>query len=79
MLESNWPHEEHHGITWLNKPMHKELAMVGLTYGNQAELFWAYSRAAILVKVPPRGSRDLTPRKVEEPPVERGHVDVAVF
>lgn len=53
--------------------------MVGMTYGNQAELDWAYSRAAILVTVPPRAVRDLSSRKVEEPPVERGHVDVAVF
>ncbi|KAE8442380.1 hypothetical protein EG329_003396 [Mollisiaceae sp. DMI_Dod_QoI] len=60
-LKTNWPHEERVDITWLNTPReHDELAMVTLTYGNQAELDWCYSNAAILVKIPPRAERDGT-------------------
>lgn len=57
----------------------KELAMVNLTYGNEASLEWCYSHAAILVTVPARGEREKEAKKMIEPSVKPSLIDVATF
>jgi hypothetical protein len=44
-------------ITWLNGKKFKEVQVVRLRYGNQAELKWVYSSAAIMVEIPEWGRK----------------------
>ncbi|KAL8948013.1 MAG: hypothetical protein Q9222_005764 [Ikaeria aurantiellina] len=53
----NWPHEKILKIVWMNEPQHEDFAYAGLAYGNNAELDFKFSAAAILVRVPNRGAR----------------------
>jgi hypothetical protein len=48
-------------MVWLNNETKhgRELAMVNLKYGNEAELDWTYSHAAILVHIPNKTARQL--------------------
>lgn len=60
-MESNWPHERKH-VHWLRgaNGVPKELAIVGIAYGNQASLDTAYSYAAIIVTIPKIGEEGRT-------------------
>lgn len=64
---------------WLNQPGDKEIALVRMVYGNQAELDWVYSHAAILVTVPTRERRDNDGKKASDSPVKQNLIDVATF
>lgn len=50
-----------------------------MVYGNQAELDWVYSHAAILVTVPTRERRDNDGKKASDSPVKQNLIDVATF
>jgi hypothetical protein len=39
-------------VRWLTKPVVKSIGMVHLTYGNQAEICYKYTYAALIVTVP---------------------------
>ena len=53
-----WPN-----VVWLNEPRHYEFQKAYLTYGNEPELGWFYTCAAILVRISPLAER----RKAEQP------------
>lgn len=50
-----------------------------MVYGNQAELDWIYSHAAILVTVPARKFRVNVAKEAEDSPVKSNLVDVATL
>ncbi|KAL3419488.1 oxidoreductase [Phlyctema vagabunda] len=58
-VERAWPLETWNGIIWLNSPSRNgnEIAMVGMVHGNQAELVWHYSHAAIMIDIPAANKR----------------------
>jgi len=59
MFQSAFPHERRRNLTWLNSAnwVGADVAMVNMTYGNQAEMAWHYSHAVILIDIPKRGER----------------------
>lgn len=65
MIQDGFPHTLMKNLTWLNSPAQPgsnggaglEVALVNITYGNQAELTWHYSYAVILIEIPKRGER----------------------
>ncbi|KAI4130889.1 MAG: hypothetical protein LQ338_001486 [Usnochroma carphineum] len=70
-----WPHQKISKIVWMNDPLHQDFAHAGLAYGNQAELNYQFSAAAIIVVVPPSSDRISPPAtsgalNVGRPPLE---------
>jgi hypothetical protein len=65
MFQKVFPHTRTQNLTWLNSvawPGYNgakgwDLAMVNMTYGNEAGMAWHYSHAVILIEVPKRGER----------------------
>ncbi|KUJ14348.1 uncharacterized protein LY89DRAFT_784308 [Mollisia scopiformis] len=78
-LHKIWPHDEYKDVTWLNTAREEEVAMVSIAYGNEAELDWCYSHAAILVTVPAHKDRDHEAKKNMEAPAVPSLIDVATF
>ncbi|KAL8993483.1 MAG: hypothetical protein Q9169_006310 [Polycauliona sp. 2 TL-2023] len=54
-----WPHTKIPQIIWMNEPQHQDFAYAGLAYGNEAELDYKFSAAAILVSIPSSRARGL--------------------
>ena len=59
MFQDAWPHARMRNLTWLNSTNGQgiNVAIVNITYGNQAEMAWHYSHAVIPIEVPKRGQR----------------------
>lgn len=57
IVDDVWPYDRE-DVVWLNEwPGAHELAVAFMTYGNQAELDWKYSYAALIINVPPYAER----------------------
>jgi hypothetical protein len=54
-LQAAFPHHARRNVFWINGPRYTKPAMVKLAYGNEAELKFVYSWAAILVQIPKWG------------------------
>ena len=59
VLADNYPCIKRTDIHWVNKAMHKEMALAWLAHGNQATLYVEYAAAALLVDIPPAAKREL--------------------
>ncbi|TAQ83539.1 hypothetical protein B7494_g8139 [Chlorociboria aeruginascens] len=81
LLQHTWPMDEREDITWLNGLPDNyvwDIALMNIVYGNQAELDWHYSYAAILVDVPSydeRAKLDIEDESKEGKAVEEGTHD----
>ncbi|KAL8917943.1 MAG: hypothetical protein Q9208_007652 [Pyrenodesmia sp. 3 TL-2023] len=59
-VSQDWPHEKVAKIIWMNNPSHEDFAHAAAAfpkYGNNATMTWEFSSAAILIHVPPSGTR----------------------
>ncbi|PLB36863.1 2OG-Fe(II) oxygenase [Aspergillus candidus] len=54
---SDWSSSYVAGVTWINEPAHREMALSYIAYGNEASIDTMYSSAAILVIIPPYEER----------------------
>ncbi|PLN86495.1 hypothetical protein BDW42DRAFT_158595 [Aspergillus taichungensis] len=50
---SRWSSNFVAGVTWINEPAHREMALSYIAYGNEASIDTMYSSAAILAIIPP--------------------------
>lgn len=58
MLSGHWPHDEYKDITWLNESQGNwDVALVNLTYGNEASFDWSYSHAVLIVEIEAHNDR----------------------
>ncbi|KAL8910881.1 MAG: hypothetical protein Q9171_003880 [Xanthocarpia ochracea] len=53
-----WQHNKILSVIWMNEPQHQDFACAGMAWGNEAELAYKFSAAAILVTIPPSSARD---------------------
>ena len=63
----NWPCNKDN-VTWLNGgEASEDLALVFMTYGNQAELEWYYSTATLIIYTPKLFEKDSEEGSEENP------------
>ena len=62
-IQRKWNSKWRSDVHWLNEPGQKELAMTQVIYGNDmGSGVWYYSHAAVFVKVPAFGKREIEKR-----------------
>ncbi|KAL8895149.1 MAG: hypothetical protein Q9192_003812, partial [Flavoplaca navasiana] len=53
----NWENNKIPSVIWMNEPQHQDFACAGIAYGNNAEVDYKFSAAAILVTIPDSSAR----------------------
>ncbi|KAL8976636.1 MAG: hypothetical protein Q9205_007395 [Flavoplaca limonia] len=53
----NWENNKIPSVIWMNEPQHQDFACAGIAYGNNAEIDYKFSAAAILATIPDSSAR----------------------